>query len=236
MHYQGQLERLLFEPFGQQRYVIYPIQEFALRFLEDIVHFLLLGVQVLLDVLLASPLIRLPLQESLTQEYLSVQLVIGDYHFLDGEVSFLACLQKLRGLKHSVFNEVIDLMQEGVDGVSLLSEQFCKHMTGPSELTPVGLHNVRCLNQLFKLLAFNAHETLLSVIVVHDGLLLMLVTGEFSVQRQILHEAFGPGTHFWWVRLLVLVELSALEDALEAACPLAERGLPALQTSCLLAT
>lgn len=81
-----------------------------MRFLEDIVHFLLLGVQVLLDVLLASPLIRLPLQESLTQEYLSIQLVIGDYHILDGEVSFLACLQKLRGLKHTVFNEVIDLM------------------------------------------------------------------------------------------------------------------------------
>ena len=93
MHYQAQLERPLFESFRKQCYVINPIQELALRFLEDIIHFLLLRVQVLLDVLLASPLIRLPLQESLTQEYLSIQLVIGDYYILDGKVGFLACVQ-----------------------------------------------------------------------------------------------------------------------------------------------
>ena len=127
-------------------------------------------------------------------------------------------------------------MQQSVDGVSLLSEKFSEHVTGPCELSPVGLNYVRGLNQLFKLLALDANEALLGVVVVHDGLLLMLVTGELSVQWQILHQAFGPGTHFWWVRLLVLVELPALENALEAACPLAERGLPALQTGCLLAT
>ena len=127
-------------------------------------------------------------------------------------------------------------MQEVVDGVSLLSEKFREHVTGPSELSPVGLHYIRCLNQLFKLLALDANEALLGVVVVHDALLLMLFAGEFRVQWQILNQALGPGTHFWWVRLLVLVELPALEDALKAACPLAERGLPTLQTGCLLAT
>ena len=100
-----------------------------MRFLEDSIHFLLLRIKVLLDVLLASRLIRLSLQESLTQKDLPVQLVIGDYHILDSEVSFLTCFQKLRGLKNSVFNELINLKQKRGDGVSLLREKLCEHMT-----------------------------------------------------------------------------------------------------------
>ena len=109
-------------------------------------------------------------------------------------------------------------------------------MTGTLELTAISLYYIRILSQFFWSLALQAEKTLLFVVVVHHSLVLMFLTCQLSVEGQVLHQALGPRADP--ERLLlpcILVELAALEDALEAACPRAEGKLPTFKAGRLVA-